>query len=279
MSSNDEAGLAAGQYWTTVEDFPAPRMTDFYLHADKTASKSRPTTDETASTTYVHDPANPVPTNGGNNLPPSIGGSIACGPLDQSQIDTRSDVLTFQTEVFTSELALTGPLFATLYVSSDAKDTDFMVKISDVYPTGEARIIQDNAFRMRWKDGWEAPSYMKKGEVYEVNMNIWNTSYIVAPGHALRFSVASSNFPRFSVNPNNGLVLADPNYPGQNITAKNTLYHSLRYPSKFSLPVVFKHQLPEVHLLKEVQTAYPSLTDEALAKYSKLIEAMTKRGR
>ena len=66
-----------------------------------------------------------------------VGGSIACGPLDQSVVDARSDVLNFETSVFDHELALTGPMFATLYVSSDAVDTDFMVKISDVYPTGK----------------------------------------------------------------------------------------------------------------------------------------------
>ena len=92
-----------------------------------------------ASSTYKYDPSDPVPTMGGNNLPDGIGGSIPCGPLDQAAIDQRADVLKFQTPVFNEELALTGPLLATLYVSSDAIDTDFMVRISDVYPTGEAR--------------------------------------------------------------------------------------------------------------------------------------------
>jgi hypothetical protein len=89
-----------------------------------------------------------------------------------------------------------------------------MVKISDVYPTGEARLLQDNAVRMRWREGGLEPVNMKKGEVYKVELSLWNTSYVVAPGHNLRFVVSSSNFPRFSVNPNNGLLLADENYPG-----------------------------------------------------------------
>ena len=79
MSSNDEAGLSVGQYWTSMESWPQPKMTDFYLHADGSASTSMPKTGETASTSFVFDPSNPVPTNGGNNLPPDIGGSIECG--------------------------------------------------------------------------------------------------------------------------------------------------------------------------------------------------------
>lgn len=281
MSSNDTAGEKAGLYWTSMDTWPEYTPLDYFLHADKTAStdvssKSGSTGDSDA-TTYSHDPSDPVPTLGGNNLPASIGGSIPCGPLDQSSLDTRADVLTFTTDVFTEELPLTGPLFATLYVSSDAVDTDFMVKISDVFPTGEVRILQDNALRMRWRDGGLKPVPVVKGEVYQLEINIWNTSYVVAPGHALRFAVASSNYPRFSINPNNGLLLADASYPGENITATNTLYHSAEYPSKFSLPVVQKSQLPEMDVIRETREAFPQITNDMVEKAANYI-AQTMRG-
>jgi hypothetical protein len=276
MSSNDDAGKQAGMYWTSLEKFPTPVMTNYYLHADKTASVVPPTTID-STTTYKYDPADPAPTMGGNNLPDSIGGTIPCGPMDNSEVDKRSDVLAFQTEVFDKELALTGPLMATLYVSSDAIDTDFTVKISDVYPTGESHIIQDNAVRMRWREGGVEPVYMQKNKVYEITMNLWNTSFIVPPGHALRFSISSSNYPRFSVNPNNGLLLKDPQYPGVNITANNVIYHSARYPSRITLPVVSKFQIPEVHLIKEAQEMYPILTDDFLKKHSASLDKLAKR--
>ncbi len=78
--------------------------------------------------------------------------------------------------------------------------------------------------------------------------------------------MTSSNYPRFSINHNNGLLLSDDSYPGDNVTALNTLYHSIKYPSKFSLPVVQKTQIPEVHVLKEVEKMYPMLTQEFIAK-------------
>jgi len=278
MSSDDDAGRAAGLYWTSLDHFPTPKLTDYYLNPDRSAGPSQKPSLTNTHTSYLHDPADPVPTAGGNNLPASIGGSIPCGPLDQGEADARGDVVWFQTDPLGSGevLALTGPITAVLYVSSDAVDTDFMVRVSDVYPTGEVRLLTDNAVRMRWRDAAQAggPVVMSKGEVYEVEISLWNTSYIVAAGHALRFSVSSSNYPRFSVNPNNGLLLADESYPGLNVTATNTLYHSLQFPSRVRLPVVRKLQLPESRVLREVQRAYPAITEDLVARASKGIEQM-----
>ena len=131
--------------------------------------------------------------------------------------------------------------------------------MSDVYPTGEARLIQDNAIRMRWREGGLTPVYMEKDQVYEVQGTLWNTSYVLAPGHKLRLVVTSSNSPRFSVNPNNGHLLADVD-AGPFITANNVLYHSAQYPSHFTLPVVSMSQMPELHDIKgQFNRAFPDL--------------------
>lgn len=123
MSSNDTAGLATANYWTTLETFPTPTMTHYYAHADGTATTSPPGDTEVDRTAYVYDPQDPVPTVGGANLHPP------CGPLDQQSIDRRADVLVFQTPVQDEALFMTGPLFAHLFVGSDAVDTDFMVSV------------------------------------------------------------------------------------------------------------------------------------------------------
>ncbi|CAE7518929.1 cocE [Symbiodinium microadriaticum] len=119
---------------------------------------------------------------------------------------------------------------------------------------------------MRWREGGTSPVYMEKGQVYEAAISLWNTSYVVAPGHALRFAVSSTNFPRFSVNPNNGLLLADEAYPGENVTATNTIHHSETYPTYIELPVVSKQQLPQIHGIKEqFQRAYPMIDYDVVA--------------
>lgn len=123
MSSNDDAGNDAGGFWTTMEKFPEPVMTNFYAHGDGSASLEKPSDANAEASTYTYDPTDPVPTRGGNNL------FDPCGPLDQAEIDTRSDVLLFQTSPLEDELPVTGPLTATMFVSSDAIDTDFVVSL------------------------------------------------------------------------------------------------------------------------------------------------------
>jgi hypothetical protein len=134
------------------------------------------------------------------------------------------------------------------------------VRIADVYPTGDVRLLQDNAIRMRWRQGGLDPVWMEKDAVYEVTISLWNTSYVVAPGHSLRFAITSSNYPRFDVNRNNGILLANQTTNDANITAHNTVFHSSKFPSYVSLPVVKKAQLPAIPDIKAMFTAaYPQL--------------------
>ena len=153
------------------------------------------------------------------------------------------------------------------------------MRLSDVYPTGEARLIQDSAVRMRWRNGGTTPQFMEKDVVYPASISLWNTSYVVAPGHALRFSISSSNYPRFSVNGNNGILLADDKYPGNMISAVNSIYHSEEFPTYFELPVVNKVQIPPTRNIRaEFEKAYPQI-DYAMVveKGPQLFDKLTKR--
>lgn len=144
-----------------------------------------------------------------------------------------------------------------------------------MYPTGEVRLIQDSAVRMRWREGGLEPVMMVPGTIYEITASLWNTSYVIASGHALRLVVTSSNDPRFSVNPNNGYPLASPDV-GPMITANNVLYHSEQYPSHFKLPVVDMNQLPELHDIKgQFNRAFPDLNaDEILTKHPDILGSL-----
>jgi predicted acyl esterase len=292
MSSNDDAGLAAGQYWTSMDAWPVPKMTDYFLISDgngaRTISTTAPTAaegDAAASTSYKVDPENPIYGNGGANLPPSVGGSISCGPLDQQNIDNagRTDLLLFDVPINDGDLVLTGEMNANLFVSSDAIDTDFMVRIEDVYNNadGTVRLLQDNAVRMRWREGTTTPVYMDGADtVYNIQMELWNTSYIMPEGHTLRVSIQSSNNPRFSVNAQNGILLADPAYPGAAVTAINTIHHSAKYPSKLSLPIITDKEgmLPKVELIKEIKHELKDeVTDKVLEKVGDFLKKRIAR--
>lgn len=241
MGADDDVLFNPGNYWTTLDDWPTFQPTAYYFQPDQSLSLSPPS-DAIANTTYKFDPANPVPTIGGNNL------LLECGPLDQSPAENRSDVLVFTTAPLASAVAVTGPLIAHLYVSSDQIDTDFTVKLTDVYGDGSSHLIQDGIIRMRWRnDAVSAqPQLMTPGTVYGVDVSLWNTSYVFPAGHRIRVAISSSNYPRFSANPNNGLAL---NQTGPQNIALNTLYHSQQYPSHITLPVVDLSQMPESHFL------------------------------
>lgn len=251
---------ATGNYWTSLPDWPAFTPTQWYFWSDNSLRPTPPATSDVLS--YDYDPRNPVPTMGGNNL------ELACGPEDQRPIEGRADVLLFTSAVLTEDMALTGPIDATLFVSSNATDTDFTVKITDVYPDGTSRLLQDGIVRMRWRGApytGTSPRLLTPGTVYPVSVSLWNTSYVFNKGHQIRVAVSSSNSIRFSANPNNGLPLSK-NGTGPLIVAHNSLHLSPSTPSSITLPVVALSQLPQF----PVEVAINNLAARHPAVFSKL---------
>ena len=147
----------------------------------------------------------------------------------------RQDVLVYTSPRLQSGVEVTGPIEARLYVSSSAKDTDFTVKLVDVYPDGKAYNVQEGILRARFREGFDKKVWMVPGEVYEVSIDLHATSNYFGPGHRIRLEVSSSNFPRFSRNLNTG---GDNYSETEWVVAKNALHHSEEYPSHIILPVI-----------------------------------------
>ncbi len=183
---------------------------------------------------FIYDPMNPVPTYGGGFC--CMGSSSKPGALDQRPIETRNDVLVYTTEPLQEGMEVSGPIDVTLYVSSDAKDTDFTIKFIDVLPDGTAYNLVDNIQRVRYREGYDKPPvWMDKGKVYKVTLQPMQTSNYFAAGHKVRVEVSSSNFPRFDRNLNSG----GNNYDeASGMIAHNEVHHSQQYPSSVTLSVV-----------------------------------------
>jgi putative CocE/NonD family hydrolase len=126
----------------------------------------------------------------------------------------------------------------TLYVSSDAKDTDVTIKLIDVYPDGRAYNLDETIQRLRYRNGYDKPiTWMEPGKVVKVSLQPMNTSNYFEAGHRIRLEVSSSNFPRFDRNMNTG----GRNYDeSQGVVAHNAVHHSRTYPSQVTLSVVSK---------------------------------------
>ena len=202
------------------------------LFGDGALAAAPPATDQPDSFTY--DPSNPVTSYGGNVC--CTGNAITAGSFDQRKMEARADILVYTTEPFKEGTEVSGPITPTLYVSSDAKDTDFTVKVLDVYPDGRAYNLDESIQRMRYREGYETPPvWMEKGKVYKVTLQPLTTSNYFAPGHRLLIEVSSSNFPRFDRNLNTGGSNHD---EAEGVVAHNTVHHSKEYPSQVTITVV-----------------------------------------
>jgi putative CocE/NonD family hydrolase len=142
----------------------------------------------------------------------------------------------YTSEPFKEGIELSGPINVTLYVSSDAKDTDFTVKLIVVDENGKAWNLDETIQRMRYRDGYDKPRvWMETGKVYKVAFQPMTTSNYFAPGQRLRIEVSSSNFPRFDRNMNTGGRNYDETKP---VVAHNKVHHSRRYPAEVTISVV-----------------------------------------
>src|SRR5947209_5445520 len=171
-----------------------------------------------------------------------MGGDICCnpkvlppGPLDQTLVERRSDVLVYTSPVLHDDLEVTGPVRVVLYVATSANDTDFTAKLVDVQPNGVPLLVCDGIQRLRYRLSLDKPVFVKRNTPYQINIDAGVTSYVFAPGHRIRLEISSSNFPKFDRNLNS----VRPNAEEMKISkARQTIYHEKGYPSAIVLPVI-----------------------------------------
>lgn len=220
--------LLGANQWQVADDWPVPEATPtaFYLQAGGKLATDPPPRAEPPDR-YVYDPKSPTPT---------LGGSIVSflyrpGSLDVSEVQRREDVLTYTSEPLDNDLDVVGPLRAILHASSSARDTDFSVRLSDVFPDGRAIVLQSGILRARYRD-IGAPELLEPGRVYRFEIDMWATANRFKAGHRLRVDVCSADFPRYDRNSNLGGA------PGDHVPAQQAIYHDSQHPSHVILPIL-----------------------------------------
>lgn len=202
------------------------------LYGDGRLTSEAPGANEAADR-YRYDPMNPVQTVGGGDC--CNGGIVIPGAFDQRGVEARNDVLVYTSDPLPKPVSVAGFVDAVLKVSSNARDTDFAVKLVDAAPDGTAWIIGDTIFRARYRNGYDKPEMLKAGEVVTIRPTPIATAIEFGAGHRIRVEVTSSNFPKFVRNLNTG---------GQNesektgVVADNALHHDAANQSYIELPVV-----------------------------------------
>ena len=232
--------------WRAANDWPLPetQFTRFYLHSQRGANST--SGDGTLDThppkveppdRYVYDPHSPTPSAAFTN------GHID-GPRDISKSAGRQDVLVYDTTELTEDMEIVGPISARLFAATSRRDTDWMIRLSDVHPDGRALFLGEGVMRARHRDpehdGAFNPhrlSTIEPDHSYEYTIDFWRpTGNVFLRGHRIRIEISSSYYPYY---------LRNPNTDADNIglarefqTAEQTIFHDASRPSHVILPVI-----------------------------------------
>lgn len=209
MEKNEYVGSSV---WPPKET----KMVPYFLQDDQSLSTKKQAKSKIFS--YLYDPADPYPNYGGTFLGDSV------GPALQNRNMARTDQVKFETGALKEPLVLLGPIGASLWLSSTATCTDFIVCLQDVFPDGKIINIQEGG----------AKTTLTTSGPGKHQIPIWATGYQVNPGHRLRVIITSSLYPRF----NRSLNTCEPVFSAEDIhKATQQIYTGSKTPSCILLPV------------------------------------------
>lgn len=216
--------------WRSFPEWPVPGTEDHVLHLDGRGLTPGPAPADPGADLIRHDPADPVPTTGGATALPGQFTGADCGPLDQREVERRSDVLCFTGYPLTAPLTVVGDTVLTVFVAPDAAGADVTGKLVDVHPDGRAELLCDGVRRLEPAAGATQDGEPEEGvgaapapgEPVEVTVRLGAVGHVFRAGHRIRLEIAASNAPRFDVHPR--------------VLAHHTVHHGGDHPSRLLLP-------------------------------------------
>jgi uncharacterized protein len=246
------------------KSYPAwPPKTDIqtrkiYFHADRKLSFEKPTASADAFDAYVSDPANPVPYQPRPVMPTYPGPEWPVWLVqDQRFVDHRPDVLSWQSDVLTEDMAVAGDIVADIFASTSGSDSDWIVKLIDVYPEGykpsaeQAKltkkdlsgyqlIIADEVFRGRFHNSFEKPEPLPPDQALEYKIDLHTNDHVFQKGHRIMVQVQSTWFPLIDRNPQTFVPNIFAAKATDYVKAMQKIYRSAEQPSGILLPVLVK---------------------------------------
>lgn len=170
--------------WRSEPVWPPADAADvqWFLHEGGVLSPQSPDPD-TSPSTYAYRLADPVPTVGGNTY---ITSAVPSGPMDQRAVESRTDVVSFTSEILHADVEVAGRILAHLRATSSARSVDWVVRLCDVHPDGRSIAVCDGILRVH--DGSHSGPHV---------VDLWSTNMVFLAGHRIRVDVANSSFPRW----------------------------------------------------------------------------------
>jgi hypothetical protein len=224
--------------WRSEDEWPLrrARSENWYPTAGGGLTRAAPSAESGAAGTdpaiFTLDPDDPVPTTGGNLL---MHPAYLRGPVEQSRVQARPDVLVFTSDPLTEDYEVTGRVGFVAYVAAETVDTDVVARLCDVRPDGTSYNVVDGIRRLRFRDSLAQPVPATPGQVYRLDVDLWSTSHVFRPGHRLRLHVAASDFPRYDRCPGTGESSATAT---RVLSQRNRLFLDASRPSHLELPAV-----------------------------------------
>ena len=225
----------------------APKPTAFYLKAGLKLNATAPTAEDAAYEEYISDPAKPVAYRPRPIPPGDSEGWKKWLVNDQREASGRPDVISFVSEVLTSPLKIAGQPMVNLVASTSGTDSDWVVKVIDLYPDevasqpemgGYQLMVAADIFRGRYRESFSTPKAIVPDQPLTYRFELPNTNHVFLPGHRVMVQIQSSWFPLYDRNPQTfvpNIFLAK---PGDYKKAVQRIYHTPKEASFVELPVV-----------------------------------------
>jgi uncharacterized protein len=227
------------------------KRTPLYLHAGLKLSLTAPAAADGASfDEYVSDPAKPIPFSGRPSHPMGFANNVPWANWlvdDQREVSSRPDVLVFVSDTLTSPMKISGQPIANLVASTSGTDSDWVVKLIDLYPDevgaqeemgGYQLMISADIFRGRYRESLENPKPIASDTPLQYHFPLPNANHVFLPGHRIMVQIQSTWFPLYDRNPQTfvpNIFLAK---PSDYRKATQRIYHAPGQATFIELPLV-----------------------------------------
>ena len=226
--------IIKGDYWAEHDTFSQADRENavLYLSGGNNGLVWDAAAAEPGKQSYVYDPENPIFSHGGETL---LRSKDKIGSLLQPEPGHRPDIISFVSEPLEDAVTVCGPIRARLYVSSNAEDTAFVVRVIQVDESGKGYYVRSGVTTLAYRGHSDKRRTYEPNEVVEINIDMWDIGWQFNKGCRIRIDIQSSDFPQYNVHSNTAGIWSEQT---ECRVAEQTVYFDKERPSCLELPLL-----------------------------------------
>ncbi|MCA6611486.1 MAG: CocE/NonD family hydrolase [Pseudanabaena sp. M158S2SP1A06QC] len=219
--------LMGKNHWLDLPEFPQSSIIqNLYLASNKQLTPQSPINNHQLPDIYVYDPRNPNP-------------SSNYGFYDQRNVHQRWDVMVYQSDELDEDLAIAGIPQFILYAATTAPDTDWVIKLLDIYPDGRQMLVSMGVLRTKFRNSWTEPEWIESDVVNKYLIDLRPTCQNFAKGHRIGIAISSSAFPIIERHSNTKKLPSEATV-SDFVEAIQQIFYGMEYPSHLQLPICYR---------------------------------------